>query len=189
MTREIDSALRTAIAEPVVHPVYLIELMYDTSPLRVHSGTRNITFQGNTYLGVGQFGSISNSSEISDQSTTFIDLTLSGIETGDVAIQLTEHYQGRRGTVWLGLRNITNGELIIPTIIFRGLMDHSRISIEGETASITVRLNSPLVTWDKPNLERYTSADQQRRYPNDKGFEYVPYLQGQTVAWGGIPSE
>lgn len=189
MTRDISSDLRTAIHETAIYPVYLIELMYDDAPLRVHSGIGTLMFNGNPYLGVGQFGSIASMAEASDQATTFIDLTLSGIESGDIAIQLSEHYQGRIGTVWLGLKNIDTGALITPTIIFRGLMDNAKISLDGKTGSITVRLNSPLVTWDSPNLQRYTQVDQQEKYPDDKGFEYVPFLRGQTLAWGGTPSE
>lgn len=187
MTREIDSNLRNAISDPVIHPVYLIELMYDDAPLRLHSGTRNITFQGNNYRGVGQFGSISSSAEVSDQATTFIDLTLSGIQASDIGLQLNQYYQGRTGTVWLGLRDLSDNSLITPTIIFKGVMDNSRITVSDKIGSISVRLNSPLVRWDKPNIKRYTEADQQEDFPNDKGFEFVPLLReqrGLIARWG-----
>jgi len=39
----------------------------------------------------------------------------------------------------------------------------------------------------QPDTRRYTDADQQSRFPGDKGLEYVPSMQDKQIVWGRIP--
>lgn len=184
MTRDITNDLLTASQNETFKPILFVKLEYESGNVLIHSDIGNIDFGGDTYLGVGDLGSISKVSESSELQSTAIDLILSGINTALVSVQLNEHYQGRPGTVYLGAKNLTTNELIVePTIVFKGLMDNSKIEI-GTTATISLRLNNRLAEWDKQNDRRYNNDDQQEIHPDDKAFEFIEGLAEKEIAWG-----
>jgi hypothetical protein len=62
-------------------------------------------------------------------------------------------------------------------------MDTASIS-QGEQISVSVNLESRFAAWDKPNVRRYNNADQQSRYPGDKGLEFVEQTTDRQINWG-----
>ena len=67
MAREIEAALNAAAQEDTIPLVILVKLEYDSGDVLVNSTNKNIIFMGDTFLGIGQFGSVSG---ISDASST-----------------------------------------------------------------------------------------------------------------------
>lgn len=183
MSRDIDSTLKTAVEQDTAAPIILAKLEYDSGDINVHSGIGSLVYNGDTYLGIGQFGSISGTAETSDGSVNFIDLRISGVESALISTQLSEYYQGRQATIRLGAFNLTTNALITPTIIFRGIMDNSTISL-GSTGTITLRVNNRLANWDRTNVRRYTDADQRKEFNGDLGFEFVQQIREQNLIWG-----
>lgn len=183
MPRNISNDLKTASESDVIIPVILVKLEYASGNVNAHSAVGTIVFNGDTYLGVGQYGSVTATAETSDGSANYVDLELSGVESALVSIQLNEHYQGRRGTLYYGLFDKNSNALIEPTIIFRGLMDNSEITL-GETGSIKLRINNRLAEWDKINLRRYTDTEQQFRFPGDTGLQFVQRIAETQLIWG-----
>ena len=54
----------------------------------------------------------------------------------------------------------------------------------GETATISISVESRLVDWERPRVHRYTNADQQIAYPGDKGLEFVAQMVEKELVWG-----
>ena len=65
-------------------------------------------------------------------------------------------------------------------------MDTVEIVDGGSTATITMMVENRLRDLDRARTRRYTDADQQSRYPNDRGLEYVPALQEIDIPWGRV---
>lgn len=183
MPRDISPALITASEAPVVEPLYLVKLEYDSGTIRVHSGVGPVTFQSELYLGVGQYGRISGISEDTELSANFLDLQLSGIDPSLLSIQLNEAFQGNPATVFQGFRDIDTKTLIDAYPAFKGLMDNSTISI-GQTGTISLRINNRMARWDKSNERRYNNADQQARFPGDLALEFQEKQLEEQLPWG-----
>lgn len=184
-SRDIDSGTATAATAPKITPVLFAKLEFDSGNLLAHTALGEITFGGDTYHGIGNFGGISTADEASDLSRTPITLTLSGVPNDIISLALGEHYQGRRATVYLGYLDLTTRQLAgAPTILYRGNMDSSEIQT-GKDSTVSVSVESRFAAWSNPNPRRYNNADQQARYPGDTGLEFVEQAASKNLAWGG----
>jgi hypothetical protein len=55
---------------------------------------------------------------------------------------------------------------------------------DGENAAVVLQLENEFAAWDRPNVRRFTDADQKRVYPNDRGFEFITAAAVSTLSWG-----
>lgn len=93
-----------------------------------------------------------------------------------------------KARMYLGFINEDFTTLIAdPFLIFDGRMDTAEIADGGDTATITLTAESRLRDLERVRTRRYTDADQQSRFPGDKGLEYVPSLQDKQIVWGRAP--
>lgn len=184
MTRDIDSATATASQAEAIHPVLFVHLAFDDGDIRFHSELGDLVFGGNTFTGAGRLGGVSSMDEDSELSRTPLTLTLSGIPTDLLAGVLNQHFQGRTATVYLGYLDLTTRQLVAdPAIMYRGRMDTPQVE-RGDTLSITLSVESRFAAWDRPLSRRYNNADQQSRYPGDKGLEFVEQSVDRNIFWG-----
>jgi hypothetical protein len=185
MTRDINSATEAASQASAIHPVLFAKLEFDGGNVLFHSELGDITFGGDTYIGVGQFGGISSADEVSDLSNSPMNLTLSGIPSEVATILLAEQYQGRRATVFLGYLDLTTNMLVgDPAILFRGLIDTADIE-QDNTFTITLSVGNRFSVWNTPLIRRYNNSDQQGRFPGDTGLEFVEQAASKEITWGG----
>ena len=56
----------------------------------------------------------------------------------------------------------------------------------GKTATVNITAESRLIDWARPRIRRYTNADQNERFPGDKGFEFVSDTTDKEIVWGAI---
>jgi hypothetical protein len=185
MPRDIPLAVQTQISSTNVIPIGFAKLQFDTFTLYVCTADRTITFDGNDYLGVGNFGGVSSTiEETSELSANGMALVLSGVDPTQLAIALGENYQGRPATIYLGFLDDTSYQLVAdPIIIFKGRMDTMEIKT-GEMATITLRIENRLADWDRPKVLRYNNQTQQTLYQGDKGLEFVEQATEKEIFWG-----
>ena len=179
---EVSAPNAAAAADRVVRPVLLADLDFASSPLRATDAPFDITVGGTPYLGVGQLGGIGAVLESTNIQTYNITLFLNGISSAIVAIALGENYQGRSAVISLVFLNESHRPVDDAMVLFRGRMDVMRITT-GETASIELDCESRLADWDRPRIRRFNNADQQQRFPNDRGFEFVPQMVEKEIVW------
>jgi len=184
MSKTIDANIVTASQQNVVEFRILVDLAFSTA-LYLHDGVGDISYGGNTYQGVGNFGEISSVSEKLDFSQDKLELTLSGVAGALISTVFTEDMQGKDCTVRLLYFTPSTGAQIEAVTIFKGYIDNSNIVI-GKEGAINLIVNNYFSRWDKPNVRRYNDADQKANYPNDKGFEFVENLTQQKLQWGGV---
>jgi hypothetical protein len=185
MARDLNASLSTAITEPVVAPAFFFKAEFPGGDLLAWSGYGNITFGGDTYLGVGDFGGVDKVDETADVRANGAAFTLSGIPSELIAIALLEEYQGRPCTLFLGALNLTNGTIIgTPYPILSGRMDVMSIEEGADTGTITLTVENRLIELYRAKERRYTHEDQQIDFPGDLGLEYVAGLQEKPINWG-----
>lgn len=181
--REIDSDNRTAVAGSNVAPAYLVHLESRTQDLYITSLPRDINFDGNTFLGVGTFGRVGDITEGSEVQSYTLTLELSGIPTALVSEAMDADMQGKTCKVWLAAVDPEINVIGEPTLMFRGKTDTMDISI-GKTATITLQAESRLVDWERARTELYTDATQKKKWPDDKGLEFVEETSQAEIIWG-----
>lgn len=183
MSRNLASLTLAAAQQPVVRPVLLVRLDFASGVVCATSAPFDISHQGESYAGVGNLGSISAVPEGAELQGYAVQLSLSGIPAGLVSLALLDAYQGRDAQVWLGLLDAAHQLAGAPLLVFRGRMDTMDLEL-GESATITLTVQSRLADWERPRLRRYTHEDQQSVYPDDLGLEYVAQMAEKTIYWG-----
>lgn len=185
MTKDIDLDVITASSASAIFPVFFVSLGFDSGAVNLHTQLGDITVGATTYTGVGQIGGIGTITEDSELGRSPITLTMSGLPTDLLSLLFNEQYQGRLATVLLGyLDTAGSGQLLAdPTIVYRGLMD-SPVFQQDSSLAIALNVENRFAKWDTPLMRRYNNADQQARFPGDKGLEFVAQTTDIQIAWG-----
>lgn len=68
--------------------------------------------------------------------------------------------------------------------VFSGYMDQMNISESGSTCTVELSVENKLIDLERSRVSRFTSAYQKSKYPNDKGLDFVEFLQDKKITWG-----
>ena len=206
MSREVG-ALQLALEASEIHPLFAVQLMLDTQPLYFWTGLGDLTIDGITYVGTGQFLAVSEMEETAEIAAKGAVITLSGIPSELISLAISEPYQGRLCKILFGAINPDNeylkqenGDFILteagdridvsyglnfPAInLFTGYIDKMDIDEGPETSTIAMRIESRLIDLERPRIFRFSDQNQKTRYPTDKGLEFVEDLQDKQFSWG-----
>lgn len=206
--RNLPPDLLTEYASKRVQPIYMAEAYFDTGTLRLWTGYGTLQWNDETFFGGGNLIAISPIDETQDIEAKGVSVTLNGIPSNLVAIALGERSRGRHFRLYLGF--VSDGNYIAvedssglveledetgffllenqlidpnPYRIFSGLMDVMEITDNGETANIRLSVENALITGRRTKLRRYTSEEQKKRFPNDKGLDFINQLQDKELVW------
>jgi hypothetical protein len=185
MTRSLSTANEAASQAAVIAPVGFVKLEFDSGPVCFHTHLGPITWGGDTYTGAGDLGTIAPVEEDTELARSTLNLTLSGLNAAIVSIALAEHYQGRPASLYLGYLDPATMQLVdTPTLLYKGRMDTASITRNNGEVSVTLSVESRFAAWDRPRVRRYNNADQQARYPGDRGLEFVEQATERRIVWG-----
>jgi len=188
MSRDITSAFNTAITNQVVKPIIAVELDFSDGVLRLWNGYGNLTMtaggSSQTFTGQGDMLGTTEIEETSTLSMSGVTLTLAGIKSSLISTALGANYTNRNGAIYLGLFDTSSNVIADVYTLFKGKMDVLNIQEGPETAVITLKLESRLITFERPANRMYTLEDQQVDFPNDLGFEFITDLQERSIVWG-----
>ncbi len=179
--RDISSQLLTVFQSTDFEPVLLFKFEFDSGDLRLWNGYRDLTFASEVYTGSGLLLAVSRIEESQNLKASNLILTLSGINPSIVSIALTEDYQGRPFTLWLGALDI-NGVLVPePLLVFKGEMDVMTLADDAETATVELVVENDLIILQRKKERRFNDEDQEIDFPGDRFFEFVPSIQKKKV--------
>jgi hypothetical protein len=204
MPRTLTTAMQTALSASVLRCALLVSLQFADNTIYVWSGIGPMTWNGNTYQGVGSLGSISTISEDSTVEAKSVTFELSGIPSSLVSEVLWETRLLYTAQAYFALWD-ANGNLIdTPVLSYQGKMDQPTIEDNGQTCTISISTENVLVDLNRACYRRYTNDDQQIDLPEqlkkinsdsdtttiatDTGFRWVAGLQEQITFWGSKPS-
>jgi hypothetical protein len=180
------SSIGTALFCKVVIPNY--------TTLLFSGYNRPITLNGDTYTGLGNFLSITDTTSELKSSNTEVTITISGIPTQSVSDFLTQRVKGSAVTVLRGIFDPTTGALLNiagnPAGRFYGFINNYAFeeTWSGQDASNTISLickSQVGLMQTKIAGRRTNPVDQKFYYPNDLSMDRVPALAGASVNFGG----
>ena len=186
--RNMTSAYLAAISSAMLRPALFVQATFVSGPLYVWSGMGPITWNGQTWIGVGTLGTVSTIEEGSTVSAKGVTLTLSGLDPTLLEDVMEEFQVGLPALVYLGVFDATGALIADPVCCFSGRMDQPTIDISGTTASIAINCENRLVEMNVSVERRYTDEDQQLDYPGDLGFQFVNGIQDAQIYFGRSPS-
>lgn len=183
MTRDLTTTVEAEIVKEQVTALHLVECEFSSGTLYANTSAINIVYNGNTYLGVGKLGAISDTGEETDLSSSSLKLQLVGVDSSLVSAALNETFKNREATIFVAFLDANDSLVGTPAIIFRGRMDSMDMSM-GDEAVIAVNVVSRLADWERTRRGRYTNEDQQDNYTGDKGLEFCVKAVEKQIFWG-----
>lgn len=177
VNRVIHTDTLAAIAAGGFFPIVMVSLDWPDGPVYAHSNVGDISWNGQTWRGLGHFGRISTPEEQLGiaQSTAILELVGAPDEIDDY---LEADIRGRMGEVFFGVVTERMGNQFIgePWSDFTGYMDAMTDSITSDNGDILRTLSIALA--NGPSQRKFTSVfhtdeDQRRLYPDDTAGRLV----------------
>jgi hypothetical protein len=182
--RSCSTAFLAEIQAPKVAPIYLVSMQFSSGTIYVWSGIGSVTWNGQTWLGIGNLGGISSIPSTELIQAQSIALTLNGIPSALLADAISGCNQTYAVNVYFGFLNPYGAIIGDPVLVFSGSMDVPTVTISGETASISITCENPLISLNLASNRTFTNDDQFIDYPTDMGFTFVPAIQDWNGNWG-----
>ncbi|MGP4843304.1 hypothetical protein ACTXGQ_04160 [Marinobacter sp. 1Y8] len=179
--RDVHPDLIDAFQSRLFRPIYFVEILFDT-PLRFTSAYASVTLGGVEYFGAGNLGSVGPVEEGTDLDPQEFKISVAGISHASLAAVVTERYLNRSARCLVGLLSDEGQMIGEPLEYFSGLTDEIQVDF-GKIGAISITVRDRLADWARPKVERYTNADQQARYPGDKGLEFVSQVADKDIVW------
>tara|TARA_R100001224_G_scaffold109787_1_gene87652 strand:- start:638 stop:1216 length:579 start_codon:yes stop_codon:yes gene_type:complete len=188
MARDITTAFNNAIKSTVVQPLFAIELEFSDGTLRFWNGYGSITMtaggSSKVFTGTGDLLSISPIEETSTLQMNGITVALTGIKSSLISTALSAQYTNRNGALYMGLFDASASVIADVYTLFKGKMDVLNITESGDTSTISLKIESRLISFEHPLNRLYTLEDQQVDFSSDVGFEFINDLQDKEIIWG-----
>lgn len=186
MPRNWDSQLQAAFSGANLCPVIFGSFAFRSKTEYAWSGVGTYVWNGMPFKGVGSFGKVGDIVESGESNFQGTSVQLSGIDPDWLNEALTDIRLGGAARLWIADIDPQTGQLIgQPYMFFRGQIDKAPVSIDRETAVITLNLETRGINHARPNARRYTDADQRANgYPTDSAFIFEPQLSDQALIWG-----
>lgn len=162
---------------------YYLALQWPTGWLYVHSGVGEREYKGNTYLGIGELGSIGQIKEDGKANAKRLSVSISLTDTALVREVLADDPIGNEANLDIVVLD-EDLRIIDGDVLFNGTIGDLDI-VKGDIAKITLSLVDWLEVWNRPiqnNL--YSDAAQQALYPGDQFFDQVELLASKPLNSG-----
>ncbi|MFZ9883962.1 MAG: hypothetical protein ACO3ON_00700 [Ilumatobacteraceae bacterium] len=186
MTRWVSNTNQTEAAKASLYIITMAKLEFTSGTVYVHDAVGTLTYDGNNYLGVGQFGSFDIVDENIETVARGIKVTLSGVDASLVPIVMTEVYQGRNATFYVGFLDANMQFVADPEEVWSGRMDTMSIDLGEKTAVISLSCEYRLRK--EPVLARYTDEDQRLAFAGDSFFNLTQFIPRYKATWGDKPT-
>lgn len=184
MARDITTEVSTVLSQSEMSPALFVKLEFESEDVFLWSGYHELDHAGDTWIGAGNIMSLSTIEETTEIKAVGARLTIAGLDQSFASIALSENYQNRPATIWLGMIDDDGTVVPDPFRIFSGRMDTMDITESAETATISISIENKLIDFERPRIRRYTDQDQKIDYPDDRGFEFVASIQETEIVWG-----
>lgn len=181
MAKNLDASVLTALSNPTLRFIYLIEFKFDSDDLSLCSHSRDYTAHSKTYYG-GMVGSVSGTDESLALDPSSCSIALTGLDATLKAAILAENYVNRHVNVYLAMLDENESMIGSPFLHFAGFMSSMTI-VHGKTSELGVVLGDRMELWNRAKVRRYTDADLKTRYSTDLGLQFVEQTATAKVVW------
>lgn len=179
------SAQDTALARPVVYPVYFVEFQFQTSTARLSTMNQTINWGGFDWLGIGTMGSIDAVQESDSLTSSPMNFSINAAQPSWLALAVgpVESYRGYPAKMYF-CPMTENFQLIdTPVMCWSGIMDMVSVGINGDSGSITLKCETSAYGLKRRPVLRLNAAQHKARHPTDTGFDYLTGLIANPAVW------
>lgn len=157
-----------------------------TPVVRVWGGWHEITFDGRTFLPIGDRGLAQVAGGALGDAAQNITLTLSGIDAETIALLDATGLQGAPAVLWRLIFSGDGNTLLDFDVWARGRLDTIQREEEiGGTANIIAQLETAAKGLGRRGARTRSDADQRLIDASDGFFKNVSYAGEKTLYWGG----
>ncbi|WP_420141766.1 hypothetical protein [Sphingomonas sp.] len=182
MTRSLPTGLQNAVDQSVVAPFFAISIALP-DPVTVWTGTGILTFDGREWIGAGGVGTLDIMGEQTDGSATGVSVSLLNVPEefrSDIIDQAT---RGAPMELWYGALSPDYSAIVGVRKVWTGRLDTYDVDDAGASITVTITGESRARDQQRPAIKRFTSEYQQKTYPADQFFDYLPQLAEVQILW------
>lgn len=184
MSRWISALNEAAAARNDIFGAWFLDLDFLSGHARANDSGGDFSFGGNTYLGIGDFGTFDAIEESVEFVARGMRCQLSGVNGSIITSIKNDVYQGRTATLYIGLVDPQTLQLVdTPEVRWSGFMDTMDIEIGVDTTMIQMACEHRLRA--SPPNSRFADADQQARSAGDLFFNQTHLVDGFVSEWAG----
>jgi hypothetical protein len=180
----IDSAITSRLGQDHQELFFAVKAEFDTDDILVWTGNDDLVINSETYTGAGSLLSISNVEDTLDLKPTGISIALSGMDADVLNMALTENYQNRDISVFMGFLMGGSNEVAGVLKVFAGRMMSLDVTDDIDGAVVAVTAENRLIDLERPSNLRYTAESQKFVDSSDTSLNRVQQLQDKQIAWG-----
>ena len=180
----LDSSIVNRLGADEQALFFAVKAEFDTDDILVWSGIDDLVIGSDTYTGAGSLLSISNVEENTELKSNGLTIGISGMDNTVVNYALTENYQNRPITLFLGYVMGGTNEVAGTLTLFKGRMTSLVINDTPDGSTVSIDAENRLVDLDRPSNLRYTKESQNFLHSGDTGFNRVASLQDKQITWG-----
>jgi hypothetical protein len=159
---------------------YFVKLHFNI-PWHLSTLPFNRIWNGITWEGVGEVGSVSAISNSTDTEPSGFTLTLQNIYNNNVALALTENIQGKKVDLYIGLLDINNAVVPNPVGPISAVVDSVEAMTGRETSTLTITCLDESNTANKPQILVYSDAVQQGLFLGDDFLKHISSTAQKTI--------
>lgn len=185
MSRDIGATNVTHVDGSGFHDVWLAMLEFDT-PAYIHSGVGPITYDGNTYIGIGDLTIIEGIEESEELTPAPFRIGMSGLQPDWVTEALDAGNYGDVITIYRGYRGDDGTLIADPWLERRGTFEYATVVL-GDKNEIVITVQHELAKLADKSGRRYSDEQARQDYSAETGFSFVTDAIGKSLIWGGQP--
>ena len=192
-SRGVPAGMLAELAKPCWYPVAMVYLDWPGGAVRWHSNVGDISWDSQTWTGVGAFGEINVPAEVPGLVAAEAGLRLYGVPS-TIYDYLDDPIRNRAATIYVGATTVRGGTTLVadPVEIFSGYMDAMSMTEahREDSGEITLERSVLLTIGSGPGARTsgrvsHSAEDQAKRYPTDTAGRLVIYNQSKTgkITW------
>ncbi|EMY6208608.1 TPA: hypothetical protein ACQFK6_002585 [Proteus mirabilis] len=148
----------------------------------VHTGVGQLIIAGETYLGVGSLGEISQLKENKTTSPPQLQLKLAGFDKSLVGMVMNEQSRGREVRLMM-VAISEEGKPLLAEVLFVGQITSINV-VSGEENAVCVNVSNRFERWSIGLPDRFTDESWSSRRQSDRIFRYVAQMAERAIYWG-----
>jgi hypothetical protein len=181
--RGFSSTIETALSSQVAHLALLVYLNWVGGAVRLWSGVGPITWNSQTWLGAGEYGTIDKIADSAEKADIGVELTLNYLDDATRNEVNANDPVGRDASIYLAVIDPANKTVTDAYELFAGFIDEVVIEDAGETGKIIVRLASELARMRRSTYYSLSHAHQQQLFTGDLGLQFAARMD-EVLLWG-----
>ena len=170
--RNMDSATQTEVAKHSITGFELLEIELDDATYRFTNGPWEASYNGNTYLALGNFLGFSEIQENTQMQIAEVTVTLTGLRQEDFGYFVNTNFIDRPIRIYRQLWNEQAGGVVGTFKLFEGRFSNAACEDDGEILTVGGKAANSFVDFERRSGRSTNDDEHQFYYPGDKFFEF-----------------